>query len=173
MSTTTRIRQPVRVGVFATVEAANYAVRQLVQAGYTKEQITVICSDQTKEQHFREFEHQEPSGTYTPAAITAGGAIGALLGGLAAIGLVASGGVVLLAAGGLATWTGGVVGGLIGAMMTRGVERELADFYDQAVVQGMILVAVDVDQNHPGPPLEVAERILHEAGSETVSLDNE
>ena len=34
-----------------------------------------------------------------------------------------------------------LAGGLIGAMTTRGLESELADFFDQAVVKGKVLVA--------------------------------
>jgi hypothetical protein len=163
--------KPIRVGVFSTIEEADRAVRRLLDAGYTKEQITVISSDRKKEEFFREFEHQEPSGTYTLSAVSTGGAIGAALGGLATLaGVAATGGVGLLAAGGVAAWAGGIVGGLIGAMMTRGVEKELANYYDQAVVQGKLLVAAEIDHQHPGPPLECAEKILRELGAEAVSL---
>ena len=33
-----------------------------------------------------------------------------------------------------------IPGGLIGAMLTRGVERELADFYDQEVTRGATIL---------------------------------
>src|SRR5205085_3297891 len=95
-------------------------------------------------QHFRQFEHQDPAGTHTGAATATGGAVGATLGGLAALAATAAtGGVALLAVSGIAAWTGAVVGGLVGAMMTRGVEKELANYYDQAVTEGKILVAVE------------------------------
>jgi hypothetical protein len=163
--------RPLRVGVFSTIAAADQVVHRLLEAGYTKDQITVISSDRAMEEPFHEYEHQEPAGTYTLGAVTTGGAIGAALGGLAALaGVVATGGVSLLAAGGVATWAGGIVGGLVGAMLTRGVERELADFYDQAVVQGKLLVAAEVDDRHPGPPLDVASQILEEAGAEPIPL---
>jgi hypothetical protein len=55
-------------------------------------------------------------------------------------------------------------------MMTRGVEKEAADYYDQAVVAGKILIAVE----HHGPQsairLQQAEHILHAAGAEPVAL---
>ena len=73
----------VRAGVFSTVTATEEAVSRLLAAGFTPPQITVICSDETKERHFREFEHQEQAGSNTPAAVATGGAIGATLGGLA------------------------------------------------------------------------------------------
>src|SRR5262249_40488274 len=92
--------QPIRAAVFSTVEDTKEAVSRLLAAGFTKDQITVICSDDTKERYFREFEHQEQAGSNTPAAAATGGAIGATIGGLAtgAVGL-AIGGVPLIAAG--------------------------------------------------------------------------
>jgi hypothetical protein len=55
-------------------------------------------------------------------------------------------------------------------MMTRGIEKETANYYDQAVVGGKILVAVE----HHGPQAEKrlaqAEQILAAAGAESVPL---
>jgi hypothetical protein len=163
--------RPFRVGVFASLADADRAVAGLLDAGFTKDQITVLCSDKAREAHFRSFEHEQPAGSHTAAAAATGGAIGAALGGLTAIaGAAATGGVALLAAGGLAAWTGGVVGGLVGAMMTRGVERELADYYDQAVLKGRILVAAEAAGDEEKGSLAEAERVLREAGAEPVSL---
>jgi len=53
--------KPVVVGIFATIDEAQRAVGQLLQAGFQKRQITVVCSDDEKEAHFREFERQEPA----------------------------------------------------------------------------------------------------------------
>src|ERR1700752_4318129 len=134
---------PIRVGIFATVPAAERAVQDLLAAGFPSEQTTVVCSDPQKERNFEQFHHQDPAGTTTPAKAIAGGAIGAALGGLTVLaGAAVTGGTALLAAGGAVAWTGGVLGGLIGAMMSRGVEKELANFYDQEVQRGQILVAV-------------------------------
>lgn len=163
--------RPIRAGLYKTLEAADRAIRELLNAGFTIEQVTVVCSDKYKESHFKQFEHQDPAGTHTGASALAGGAIGATLGGLAAvIGFAATGGVGLLVAGGIAAWTGGVFGGLVGAMMSRGVERELANYYNQAVQQGMILVAVDYAGPDSGARLAQAEEILAEAGAEPVAL---
>lgn len=160
---------PLRAGVFSTVEAAEHAVGKLLAAGFTAREISVLCSDPAKERHFRLFEHQEPAGTFVPGAAAAGTAIGVAIGGLAVVaGLATGAGVIVLAAGGLALWTGGVVGGLIGMMMTRGVERELANFYDQALTAGKLLVAVDI-HNEP-ERLKLAEQILAEAGAEPIAL---
>lgn len=135
---------PIEVGVFSTVEAARNAVVHLLEAGFTAEQISVVCSDEKKEGLFREFEHQKPAGTTTAKATVIGGSIGAAIGGLAVIGTaVATGSATLWAAGPIFAWTGGIAGGLVGAMMTRGIEKELANFYQQAVIDGDLLVAVE------------------------------
>ena len=77
----------------------------------------------------------------------------------------------MIAAGGIALWGGGVVGGLVGAMMTRGVEKELANYYDQAVVAGKLLVAAEAYGSTAAKRLADAQRILHEAGAEPVALE--
>src|SRR5438552_2115528 len=138
MSQAVQTETPLRVGVFSTLDHAKHAVNRLLAAGFTKEQITVICSDETRQRAFREFEHQDPAGSHTPANAGAGAAVGATLGGLTTLvgGLALGNGAVAFAMGGLGAWFGGIVGGLVGAMMTRGIEKELANYYDQAVVEG-------------------------------------
>lgn len=170
--TNSSTEQRVEVGVFDTVDNARQAVRGLRDVGFSTEQITVVCSDDTKERYFREFDHQQPAGTHTPSATIAGGTIGALLGGLSVVAAAAgTGSLALWAAGPITAWAGGVAGGLVGAMMTRGVERELANFYQQAVLEGQILVAAEQDQHdRVGPNLDVAARILADAGAKPINL---
>jgi hypothetical protein len=55
-------------------------------------------------------------------------------------------------------------------MTTRGIEKELANYYDQAVVAGKILVAAEITSKHPSPPLSEAERVLADAGAEPLAL---
>jgi len=163
--------RPFRVGIFATVEQADRAVDGLLKAGFTKDHITVVCSDKTKEDHFRGFEHQKPAGTTTPLAAATGSAIGALMGGLASVATIAAtGGLGIIIAGPLFAGTGAIVGGLVGAMTTRGVERELADYYDQAVTKGKILVAAEDHTENHARNLGRAEQILAEAGAEPIAL---
>lgn len=171
MENASTLERPIRVGVFSTIRAADCAVDNLLKEGFTAEQISVVCSDRVKEKHFQQFEHEEPAGTYTPAAVAVGGAIGAALGGLTVIaGAVTTAGLGLLAAGGLAAWAGGIVGGLVGAMTTRGVEREVANYYDQAVTAGKILVAAEDHSEAQRQKLERAETILAECGAEPLAL---
>jgi len=159
----------IRAGVFSNEDDAFRAVRDLLAAGFTVEEVTVICSDRNVEKRFEAFHHQDKAGEHTPEAAMTGGLMGATLGGLAAVGLVATGGVALIAAGGFAAF-GGIAGSLIGAFMTRGMEKELADYYDQAVVQGNILVAAERKEDSSGASLAEAARILEANGAHAVAL---
>lgn len=166
-----RAERPLRAGVFATVPQADQVIQHLLSAGFGADEITVICSENADKRHFSEFQHQQPAGTYTPLAATTGAVIGAAVGGVAAVaGVLTTGGIGVLASAGLATWSGGVVGGLIGAMMTRGVERELANFYDQAVTEGKIVVAVEAKGGDRFTRLNHADKIIADGGAEPMPL---
>jgi hypothetical protein len=103
--------------------------------------------------------------------MAAGGAIGATVGSIAtgAVG-VATGGIPLIVAGGIGLMAGAVWGSFIGAMMTRGIEKEAANFYDQEVQRGRLLVTVDECPREHGPTLQDAERVLADAGAAPIPL---
>jgi len=170
-ATNLTLERPLEVGVFDSVAAACRAVDALMAAAFTTDHITVVCSDDTKERYFREFEHQKPAGSLDFKATATGSAIGAIVGGLTIIAsAVATGGLAILAAGPISAAAGGVAGGFIGAMMTRGVEKELANFYQQAVLEGKILVAVEDKGPRAAESLAKAARILADAGAMPLPL---
>jgi hypothetical protein len=165
MNSASAVERPIEVGVFDTVAAAGRAVDELLASGFTVDQITVVCSDEAKERYFKQFEHQQPAGTHDARATITGGTIGALLAGVTIIVSAAvTGGTAILAAGPITALAGGVAGGFVGAMMTRGVEKELADFYQQAVIDGRILVAAE-DKSSSKTKLAKAAAILAAAGA--------
>jgi hypothetical protein len=171
MVETATLERPLRVGIFESIDGASRAVADLLEAGFSANQITVMCSDETKERHFRAFEHQPVAGTTTPATAAAGGAIGAALGGLGVIAsAISTGGMALWAAGPISAWAGGVVGGLVGAMMSRGFEKELANYYQQSILDGKILVAAEDTGPNQRQMLAKAARILSQAGAEPMPL---
>jgi hypothetical protein len=55
-------------------------------------------------------------------------------------------------------------------MMTRGVEKELANFYQQAVLNGQILVAAEDHSHDGGHRLATAASILADAGAQPLPL---
>jgi hypothetical protein len=159
-----------RVGVFRSHADAHKAVELLLEQGFTNEQITVMHPSSQPLVH-PEVGETRPTSEDTPVGIASGGAIGALLGGAAAlVGIAATGGVGLVVIGPFlgAAAAGATVGGFMGAMVARGVKPDLADFYDAALRRGSILVAVEHDDPRM---LDAAERAFHAAGVEPVEAD--
>jgi hypothetical protein len=161
----------VRAGVFSTLHEADQAVSELLAAGFTKEQITVVCSDAAIERHYQEFEHQDPAGNHAAKGVVAGTSVGAVVGGLTAIAVgAASGAVPLIVAGAAGLAAGSTMGGFLGAMLSRGQEKELSNFYDQELRNGKILVAVEVHGPQAEARLAQAATIISESGSPPVPL---
>lgn len=156
---------PVRAAVFRKAREADFAASALVRAGFTKDHITVVCTSD-RGHRFDGFDRRDPAGAHTPGAALCGGAIGAALGGIAALASTES-----LLTGPLLVGIGALAGGFVGAMLSRGVEREATNYYDQAVRRGDILVAVECD---PGSDqrerLALAERLLARAGARPLAL---
>lgn len=163
----------IRLGIYDSVGPARAAINKLLDAGFSRDQISVICSDDAKERTFRDFDHQHGNnaGDFSPANV--GSTIGSTLGGMVVVATAfASGGVPLLASEGPAAWTGGLAGGFIGSLVGRGVQEELAHFYDHAVTQGKLLVAVEDRGEQAAEQLAAATRIFTETGAETVSTNS-
>jgi len=168
---TSTLKESVRAASFANLSEADSAVARLLGAGFTAEEISVVCSDAAKERHFQAFHHEDPAGQHNPQAIGAGPSIGAVVGGLTAIAVGAATGTVPLLIAGASGIAGGVaIGGFLGLMLTRGEENELSNYYDQEIRLGRILVAVNVQGPQAGRRLVQAEAILRESGAQPVRL---
>jgi hypothetical protein len=63
--------------------------------------------------------------------------------------------------------SGGIAGSFLGAMTTRGVDSEAADFYNQVVEKGQFLVVVE---DRTGRRLRKAAEILSRSGAIPVPL---
>jgi hypothetical protein len=176
MNTPGGLHLSIRAGAFSDLRSADRAVARLLAAGFSKEQITVVCSNETKERHFSQFEHHfpqfedlAPSNSKEPMGPVAGASIGAAMGGLSAIAFgLASGGVPLLIAG-LAGVSGGcVMGGFLDAILTEEGESKFGKFYDRAIQNGKILVAAEDHGPHSEAKLAQAANIISDAGVESV-----
>jgi hypothetical protein len=163
--------RPVRVGVFNNPSQAARAIDALLNAGFAKDEISVLCSDERREELFADFPNPPLPEDHLREAVVTGGAIGAGIGGIAAATAATAAGIGIIAMGpiGLALAAGAVAGGFIGAMTTRGFTKEMADYYDQAITRGKVLVAVD-DERDNTPRLRTAEKIFAEAGAEPMPL---
>lgn len=169
---TSRSTTPVRMGAFPTPAQAEDALRRLQDAGFRRQEITVICPAPLHERFVR-FHEVESAGARSALAAAEGGAVGALFAGVVTMTvLVTTGGAALAVVGPLlaAVEGGAIAGGFVGAMMTRGAEPEVADAYDQALEDGRILVAVEVHGPTAKERLARADRAMTAAGAHILSL---
>jgi outer membrane lipoprotein SlyB len=160
------------VGVFSTLRGAERVVRQLETLGLSPSEITVISSSDVVKRYFEAYRPDAEPDDWKEAAV-AGGSTGAVLAGLTSVAaLVTGAGIPVVVAGGLASFiTGGIVGGLAGAMTERGFETEAADYYELAVADGKTLVAIDLTDraDMQSKRLQI-DNTLAEAGAEPVEL---
>ncbi|HEX6884610.1 MAG TPA: hypothetical protein VF530_14640 [Planctomycetota bacterium] len=163
---------PIRAGVFESEPDADRAVVALLAAGFSKDRISVVSARPVP----HHAEHADvlavaPSGAHTRSAVALGGTIGSVLGGAAVVaGVLVTGGMGLMVVGPLlvGATAGGLGGGFVGAMMTRGFEPAIAEFYDQALSRSQYLVAVEDDAG--GPHLASAEAVFELTGATPIPL---
>jgi hypothetical protein len=140
-------------GMFRDRESAERAYNSLHSRGYTKDDVNVIMSDDTRKRHFADTTTTETElgskaleGAGAGSAI--GGTLGAIVGALAALGTsVALPGLGLIVAGPLAAGlagagAGGLTGGLLGALVGSGIPEERAKVYESGVKEGGIVMGV-------------------------------
>jgi hypothetical protein len=162
-------------GIYRTSADAEAAVDQLIAAGFSNQEISVLMPDN---QGSREFAHEKntkaPEGA--TAGVSAGGVIGGTLGLLAGIGALAIPGVgpfiaagpIMGALGGLGV--GGAVGGLIGALVGMGIPEYEAKRYEGRVKEGGVLLSVHCDRSEE---IDAAKKILKASGAEDISSAGE
>jgi hypothetical protein len=157
---------PNRVGFFSTAAQADQAVRDLLAAGFTDEQLAVICPEKFKDE-FPNLRHPDPPGSHAAEAVVEGGAVGAALGGIALVAAaVATGGAGLLPAIPVLIGGGALAGGFGGLIAREGYGEGVAEYYEEAVHQGKIVVGVEDEGPDNEARLALAERILAAAGAD-------
>lgn len=141
-------------GLFNDRESTENAYRSLRDRGYTDDDINVMMSDDTRNSWFDDDDYDEGElgnkaleGAGAGSAI--GGTLGAIIGGIAAIGTnVLLPGLGLVVAGPLAAalagaGAGGLTGGLVGALIGSGIPEERAKYYDEGIRNGGAVVGVN------------------------------
>ena len=143
------------IGTFSTHEDAEYALRELQDAGFNMDKVSVIAKNSEKADSIggaavttgEQVKGGAAAGAATGAAT--GGLLG-LIGGLGVIalpgvGAVAELGVVLantLLGGGI----GAAGGGLVGALIGWGVPEDRAKYYDEMLSQGKYVILMEGTQ---------------------------
>lgn len=154
-------------GLFKTRAAAEAAVDAIIKRGYTRDDISVLMSDATKN---KEFAVETRSHAADGAGI--GGAVGGAVGAVALATIVAltapislpgifiAGPIVAALAGaGAGAATGGIIGALVGA----GIPEHRAKVYDAGLQSGGILIGVEAK---PGDDSDKLEKLLQDLGGE-------
>lgn len=148
-------RSRVVTALFTDRDQAERAYRALVDRGYTRDDIDIVMSDETRK---RQFSQGTTAGRETELGSKAaegagiGGAIGGTLGAIgaaiAAVGTsIAIPGLGIVIAGPLAAalagaGAGAATGGLVGALVGAGIPEERVKHYQQGIEKGGILLGV-------------------------------
>jgi hypothetical protein len=162
-------------GLYPSVERAERAVDQLVAAGFSKADVSVLMADTQGSKTFaHEKQTKAPEGTTT--GVAAGGTIGGTLGLLAGIGALAIPGVgPLIAAGPImgalaGLGVGGAVGGLVGALVGMGIPEYEAKRYEGRVKDGGVLLSVHCDT---ADEITRAKDLLRRSGADDIASAGE
>jgi len=160
-------------GLFKTRAAAEAAVDAIIKRGYTRDDISVLMSDATKNKEFAvQTKSHAADGMGVGGAI--GGTVGAVLLAIAAVGTsIAIPGIGLVVAGPIAAalagaGAGATTGGLIGLLIGTGMTDHRAKVYDTGVRGGGILLGVEAKT---GEDVEKLETLLEDIGAENVRAE--
>lgn len=145
-------RRSMVTGMFSDRESTENAYRSLHERGYTKDDVNLIMSDETRKRHFSDKDDKSDLGTKAAEGLgkgsAIGGTIGAIAGVIAAIGTsVAIPGLGLIIAGPLAAGlagagAGGLTGGIIGALVGSGIPEDRAKKYESGIKDGHVVMGV-------------------------------
>lgn len=139
-------------GMFKDRASTEFAYDALHQRGYTKDDINLVMSDETRKKHFSGDVEETEIGTKAAEGAgkgsAIGGTVGAIVGVIAAIGtsLIIPGLGILVAgpiAAGLAgAGAGAITGGVIGALIGAGIPEARARLYETGIKDGNIVMGV-------------------------------
>ena len=135
-------------GIFDNELAADAAVSKLLAEGFTKDEVSLLMSDQTRDKLFSSTDDEaNRAAKGAVAGATIGGALGALIASLTAAGAIITAGGSLLVSGPIVaalagTGAGAVAGGLGGALIRAGFAADEANRYEEEIKQGKAIVIV-------------------------------
>lgn len=140
-------------GLFNDRDSVERAYSSLRSRGYSEDDVNLLMSDDTRSRYFGEGSPDTELGSKAlegaGAGSAIGGTLGAIIGGIAAIGTnVFLPGLGLVVAGPLAAalagaGAGGLTGGLVGALIGSGIPEEHAAEYESGIKNGGIYMGVN------------------------------
>ena len=144
--------RPLMTGLFPDRESAELGYNTLTDRGYTKDDVNVVMSEDTKKRHFTAAGTETELGSKAAQGAGVGGAIGGTLGAIAAaiaavgttialpgLGLVIAGPLAAAIAG---AGAGAATGGIVGALVGWNIPEERIKTYDEGIRKGGILMGV-------------------------------
>ena len=160
-------------GLFKSQVAAESAVDALLKRGFTRDELSVLMSDETRSKHFALQSRTHAADGLGIGAVT-GGAVGAVLAAIAAVGstlflpglnLVIAGPIAAALAG---LGAGGAAGGLIGALVGAGIPEYRAKVYEAGLRSGGILLGVEARADED---VDRLEELLDQLGAEHIRTE--
>lgn len=144
--------RPLMTGLFPDRDSAEMGYNALTERGYTKDDVNVAMSEDTRKTHFAQAGTETELGNKAAEGAGVGGAIGGTLGAIAAavaavstslvvpgLGLVIAGPLAAAIAG---AGAGAMTGGLVGALVGWNMPEERVKRYEEGIKKGGILVGV-------------------------------
>jgi hypothetical protein len=160
-------------GLFKSKVAAEAAVDAVLKRGFTRDDISVLMSDETRSKHFA-LQSRTHAADGLGIGAAAGGAVGAVLAAILAAGstlflpglnLVIAGPIAAALAG---LGAGGATGGLIGALIGAGIPEYRAKVYEAGIRGGGILLGIG---SRSEEEIDRLEELLGELGAENVRAE--
>ena len=160
-------------GLFKSKVAAEAAVDAVLKRGFTRDDISVLMSDDTRSKHFA-LQSRTHAADGLGIGEAAGGAVGAVLAAITAVGttlflpglnLVIAGPIAAALAG---LGAGGATGGLIGALIGAGIPEYRAKVYEAGIRGGGILIGVEARSDDE---VDRLEELLAELGADNVRAE--
>lgn len=168
-----KVKAKLVTGLFKSKVAAEAAVDALMKRGFTRDDLSVLMSDETRSKHFALQSRTHAADGLGIGAVT-GGAVGAVLAAIAAVGstlflpglnLVIAGPIAAALAG---LGAGGAAGGLIGALVGAGIPEYRAKVYEAGIRSGGILVGVEAREDED---VDHLEELLDQLGAEHIRTE--
>ncbi len=144
--------KPLVTGLFPDRASAEAGYSSLTDRGYSKDEVNLVMSDDTRKRHFTSAGTETELGNKAAEGAGIGGAIGGTLGAIAAavaavgtslvipgLGLVIAGPLAAAIAG---AGAGAATGGIVGALVGWGLPEERVKQYDEGIRNGGILMGV-------------------------------
>ena len=140
-------------GMFRDRESAERAYNSIQDRGYSKDDVNLMMSNDTRKKHFSsdegadtELGNKALEGAGAGSLI--GGTAGAILAAIAAAGTLAIPGLNIVAAGPIVAaltgaGAGALTGGLVGALVGWGIPEDRAKAYESGIKEGGIVMGVN------------------------------